>query len=130
MGKRGLWMVTNSWLSLAAAIHSNLTTSLYINTVLSVLLFYINSLDYFASVVNLTSFCIEVKYTYLRICHSSICIHLKVLSLYLCKIPPEPFHACKTEMFSLIEQLTFLPLPVIVNYIVNVLSVLMIFDYF
>lgn len=123
-------MVTNSWLSLAAAIHFNLTTSLCINTVLSVLLFYINSLDYFASVVNLTSFCIEVKYTYLRICHSIICIHLKVLSLYLCKLPPEPFYACKTEMFSLIEQLTFLPLPVIVNYIVNVLSVPMIFDYF
>lgn len=76
MGKRELWMLTNSWLSLAAAIHFNLTASLYMNTVLSVLLFYINSLDYFASIVNLTSLCIVVKYMYLRICHSIICIHL------------------------------------------------------
>lgn len=59
-----------------------------------------------------------------------ICMYLKVLSLYLCNIPQESFHPCKTEMLSLIERLTFLPLPVIVNYIVNVLSVSMIVDYF
>lgn len=76
MGKGELWMLTNSWLSLAAAIHFNLTTSLYMNTGLSVLLFYINSLDYFASIVKSTSLCVVVKYTYLRICYSIICIHL------------------------------------------------------